>query len=71
MSTTHRDFKDFIQDKFGTTIEFARRINMSRQQAAVYVDEPGRMKVDLLVKIAQETQTPICYLSEIVTQDEL
>jgi len=69
--SNHRDFKDFIQDKFGTTIEFSRRINMSRQQAALFMEQPHRMKIDLLAKISTETETPICSILELINTDEL
>lgn len=71
MSKTYRDFREFVSDKFGTTIEFARRINMSRQQAAVFVNNPGKMKIELLHQISTETQTPVCDILEAINTDTL
>lgn len=67
--TYHSNFKSFVKVNFKTVSNFGTALNVSRNTAMLYANQPWRMNLEHLVLISSITNTSIHQLTKLINNE--
>jgi hypothetical protein len=67
--TYHSSFKSFVKSKFKSVSNFGTSLQISRNTAMLYANQPWRMNLEHLALIASLTNTSVIQLTKLINNE--